>query len=118
MRPALRSTRSDCRRSSTSSPNPILDRGAWCCSHASWSRWRRERHTLVRRCRLLLTSLEPADVLRNLAPVLEPAVMFWQVVLAVHILSVVVSFGLVFAWPLLALLQKRLDPRAVPTLHR
>jgi hypothetical protein len=44
--------------------------------------------------------------------------MFWQVILAVHILAVVISFGLVFAWPLLALLQRQLDARAVPTLHR
>jgi hypothetical protein len=50
--------------------------------------------------------------------VLAPAVMFWQVILAVHILAVVISFGLVFAWPLLALLEKRLDARAVPALHR
>ena len=57
-------------------------------------------------------------MLRILPPVLASAVMFWQVILAVHILAVVISFGLVFAWPLLALLQKRVDPRAVPALHR
>jgi hypothetical protein len=50
--------------------------------------------------------------------VLAPAVMFWQVILAIHILAVVISFGLVFTWPLLALLEKRLDARAVPALHR
>lgn len=60
----------------------------------------------------------PADLSRNLPTVLAPAVMFWQVILTVHILAVVISFGLVFAWPLLAMLQKRLDARAVPALHR
>jgi hypothetical protein len=50
--------------------------------------------------------------------VLVSAVMFWQVILAIHILAVVISFGLVFTWPLLALLEKRLDARAVPALHR
>jgi hypothetical protein len=44
--------------------------------------------------------------------------MFWQVILTIHILAVVISFGLVFAWPLLSVLEKRLDARAVPGLHR
>ena len=47
-----------------------------------------------------------------------PAVMFWQVVLAVHILAVVVSFGVVFAYPLFAFVGTRLDPRAIPWFHR
>ena len=44
--------------------------------------------------------------------------MFWQVVLAVHIVAVVVAFGVVFAYPLFAFVGTRLDPRAMPWFHR
>jgi haloacetate dehalogenase len=36
--PAVTSTRSDCRTSSTSRPIAMRDRGAWCCSQASMQR--------------------------------------------------------------------------------
>jgi hypothetical protein len=47
---------------------------------------------------------------------LVPAVFFWQVVLAVHIIVVVASFGVVVAYPLIAVAAERLDRRSVPLL--
>jgi len=44
--------------------------------------------------------------------------MFWQYVLALHILAVVVAFGVTFAYPLLGITGARLDPRAMPWFHR
>lgn len=49
---------------------------------------------------------------------LAPAVYFVQVMLALHILAVVVSFGIVFAYPLFMIVGARLDPRAMPWFHR
>ncbi len=49
---------------------------------------------------------------------LLPAVAFYQVVLAVHIMAVVVTFGVIFAYPLIQLVGDRLDPRAMPWYHR
>jgi len=46
------------------------------------------------------------------------AVEFWQIILAVHIVAVVVSFGVIFAIPLLEIAGERLDQRAMPWLHR
>jgi hypothetical protein len=43
--------------------------------------------------------------------VAAPAVAFVDLVLAVHILAVVVAFGVVFAYPLFGLVGARLDPR-------
>src|SRR5436305_12950196 len=45
-------------------------------------------------------------------------VAFYQVVLAVHIMAVVVAFGVTFAYPLFGLIGQRLDPRAMPWYHR
>jgi hypothetical protein len=45
-------------------------------------------------------------------------VAFFQVVLAVHIMATVVTFGVVFAYPLIQLVGDRLDPRAIPWYHR
>jgi len=47
-----------------------------------------------------------------------PAVFFWQVVLAIHIIFVVVSFGALVAYPVTMLAAERLDRRSVPILHR
>jgi hypothetical protein len=49
---------------------------------------------------------------------LAPAVEFFQVVLAIHILAVVVSFGVVFAYPLFVFVGGRMDPRALPWFFR
>ena len=49
---------------------------------------------------------------------LTPAVLFWQVVLAIHIAAVVVGFGVTFAYPLIIAVGTRLDPRAMPWFHQ
>jgi uncharacterized membrane protein len=49
---------------------------------------------------------------------LVEAAEFWQYVLAIHILAVVVGFGVIFAYPLLGVAGERLDPRAMPWFHR
>jgi hypothetical protein len=50
--------------------------------------------------------------------VLTPAVEFFQLVLAVHILAVVLAFGVTFAYPLFGIVGARMDPRAMPWFHR
>lgn len=45
-------------------------------------------------------------------------VAFYQVVLAIHIMAVVVAFGVTFAYPLFDVIGHRLDPRAIPWYHR
>jgi hypothetical protein len=49
---------------------------------------------------------------------LAPAASFTGFVLGIHIIAVVVSFGLLFVYPLLGVIGARLDPRAVPSWHR
>ena len=49
---------------------------------------------------------------------LAPAVMFWQVILALHIVAVVVAFGVTFAYPVIFTVGARMDPRAMPWFHR
>jgi hypothetical protein len=46
------------------------------------------------------------------------ALSFYQVVLAVHIMAVVVAFGGLFAYPLATAAGRRIDPRGLPLLHR
>jgi hypothetical protein len=50
--------------------------------------------------------------------VLVVGVAFYQVILAVHIMAVVVTFGVIFAYPLIQLVGYRLDPRALPWYHQ
>jgi Predicted integral membrane protein (DUF2269) len=50
--------------------------------------------------------------------VLVVGVAFYQVALAIHIMAVVVTFGVLFAYPLIQLVGDRLDPRAIPWYHR
>jgi hypothetical protein len=50
--------------------------------------------------------------------VLVTAVEFSQIVLAVHIIAVVVAFGVTFAYPLFGVLGEQMDPRAMPWFHR
>src|SRR5580700_11253270 len=47
-----------------------------------------------------------------------PAVTFYSVVLAVHIMAVVVAFGVTFAYPVMYAVGQRSEPRAMPALHR
>ena len=46
------------------------------------------------------------------------AVLFQQVVLAIHIAAVVVAFGVTFAYPFFGAVGSRMDPRAMPWFHR
>lgn len=46
------------------------------------------------------------------------AVVFYQVVLAIHIMAVVVGFGVTFAYPIIFAVVEKADPRALATLHR
>ncbi len=47
-----------------------------------------------------------------------PAVAFFEVVLALHILAVVVAFGATFAYPVILGTVARADPRALPAVYR
>jgi hypothetical protein len=42
----------------------------------------------------------------------------YEVVLAVHIMAVVVAFGVTFAYPIIFAVGARHDPRSLPLLHR
>jgi hypothetical protein len=46
------------------------------------------------------------------------AASFYEVVLAVHIMAVVVAFGVTFAYPIMFAVGARRDPRSLPLLHR
>jgi hypothetical protein len=46
------------------------------------------------------------------------AVAFYEVVLAIHIMAVVVAFGVTFAYPIMFSVGARQDPRSLPLLHR
>ena len=46
------------------------------------------------------------------------AVAFFEVILALHILAVVVAFGATFAYPVLLGTVTKADPRALPSLYR
>jgi hypothetical protein len=46
------------------------------------------------------------------------AASFYEVVLAIHIMAVVVAFGVTFAYPIMFAVGARRDPRSLPLLHR
>jgi uncharacterized membrane protein len=46
------------------------------------------------------------------------AASLYEIVLAVHIMAVVVAFGVTFAYPIMFAVGARRDPRALPVLHR
>jgi hypothetical protein len=46
------------------------------------------------------------------------ATSFYEVVLAVHIMAVVVAFGVTFAYPIMFAVAARHDPRSLPLVHR
>lgn len=46
------------------------------------------------------------------------AVSAYDVVLAIHIMAVVVTFGVVFAYPLMFAVAAKADPRSLPVIHR
>ncbi|QEC46286.1 DUF2269 family protein [Baekduia soli] len=45
------------------------------------------------------------------------ALAFYDVVLAVHIMAVVVAFGVIFAYPVIVPWMRRTHPAAMPSLH-
>jgi hypothetical protein len=50
--------------------------------------------------------------------ILAPAASVYEVVLAIHIMAVVVAFGVTFAYPIMFAVGARRDPRSLPVLHR
>ncbi len=46
------------------------------------------------------------------------AASLYEVVLAVHIMAVVVAFGVTFAYPIMFAVAGRHDPRSLPLVHR
>ena len=51
-------------------------------------------------------------------PLLVPAVVFWQIILAVHVVFVVAAFGLLLVYPLITIAAERLDRRSLPVILR
>jgi Predicted integral membrane protein (DUF2269) len=47
-----------------------------------------------------------------------PAASLYEVVLAIHIMAVVVTFGVTFAYPIMFAVAARHDPRSLPLVHR
>jgi uncharacterized membrane protein len=48
---------------------------------------------------------------------MAPAIYFYDVVLSIHIMAVVIAFGVVFAFPILGTYVTREHPRMLPVLH-
>jgi hypothetical protein len=46
------------------------------------------------------------------------AVTFYSVVLSVHIMAVVIAFGVTFAYPVMYAVGQRSEPRSMPGIHR
>ncbi len=46
------------------------------------------------------------------------AVSVYNVVLGIHIIGVVLAFGVVFAYPIMFAIAARQDPRSLPLMHR
>lgn len=49
---------------------------------------------------------------------LVPAIFFWQIALAVHVVFVVVAFGLVIAYPFIVIAVEQFDRRSIPVVLR
>jgi hypothetical protein len=49
---------------------------------------------------------------------LAPAVTLYDFILSVHIMAVVVGFGVTFAYPVIFAVGAKRDPRSLPVLHR
>lgn len=47
-----------------------------------------------------------------------PAVSLYNVVLAIHIMGVVIAFGVTFAYPIMFAIAAKQDPRSLPLMHR
>ena len=46
-----------------------------------------------------------------------PAILFYNVALSIHIMAVVIAFGVVFAFPVIGTYVTREHPRMLPVLH-
>jgi hypothetical protein len=46
------------------------------------------------------------------------ATSLYEVVLAIHIMAIVVAFGVTFAYPIMFVVATRHDPRGLPLIHR
>jgi len=42
----------------------------------------------------------------------------YEIVLAIHVMAVVIAFGVTFAYPIMFAVAARRDPRSLPVLHR
>ncbi len=49
---------------------------------------------------------------------IAPAASVYDVILAVHVMAVVVAFGVTFAYPVMFGVAVKRDPRSLPVLHR
>jgi uncharacterized membrane protein len=50
--------------------------------------------------------------------VFAPAASLYEFILALHIMAVVVGFGVTFAYPIIFAVGAKRDPRSLPVLHR
>ncbi len=48
----------------------------------------------------------------------QPAASAYEFVLALHVMAVVVAFGVTFAYPIIFAVGAKVQPRALPLLHR
>jgi uncharacterized membrane protein len=48
---------------------------------------------------------------------LAPAILFYDVILALHIAAIVVAFGVTFAYPIIGIYVTKAEPRFLPVLH-
>lgn len=51
-------------------------------------------------------------------PATPVAASLYEVVLAIHVMAVVVAFGVTFAYPIMFAVAARQEPRGLPLLHR
>jgi hypothetical protein len=49
---------------------------------------------------------------------MAPAILFYDVVVAVHVAAIVIAFGVTFAFPFIDAQLVRLSPRSLPAWHR
>lgn len=49
---------------------------------------------------------------------LVPAIYFYDVIVAVHVMAIVIAFGVTFAYPVIEAQLKRLAPRSMPSWHQ
>lgn len=50
--------------------------------------------------------------------ILTPAASTFEIVLALHIMAVVIAFGVTFAYPIMFAVGAKAQPRSLPVLHR